>query len=869
MDTIEWAVPQQSRLKYGQLFNTTDRQRSGFLTGVQARNILLQSGLAQQILAQIWFLADIDKDGMLTSEEFMLAMHLIDWCKSGKPLPTQLPPELIPPSVRRKISLVSPTLSDKGRITPIQAATSTRHGSVSSVSSGTSSNHVIPAGPSPVPAALNEWAVPQTSRLKYTQGFNTADKDRSGFLTGTQARGILIQSGLPQQTLAGIWNLSDTDKDGRLSLEEFVLAMHLIDLVRSGEPLPSVLPVELVPPGYRRKQSLTGAPMAVPTASGAQISIPTAVTAGAMPIPNTGAVSGVGGDGMFGKHSFEDKRKENFEKGQAELEKRRQMLLDQQKREQEERERKEREEFEKRERARLEQERRKQEEIERQLAKQRELEQQKEEERRKQLEQREAARREMERQRLIEWEAQKKSEMALSRQRFQEQLVTLRARKQTSAVQVEQMNNQLADIKQQVDEARERVSNAKSEIDEMRVQRDTRLRDMNQLKAQVKQLHDRQTFIEQERLRLTAQLTSLQANPASATGDSTEFALKAKQGRIAQLKQRLREIEPEKQCKLDDQSRVKTELDALIEEFESQLSATEQVKSINERKREEAQTESDQAARIAEQASKIATTLDFNSGWEDAAPAPVASSTLASGSVSGTFNASDLSTSTSGSETCVVRYRAIYDFVAQNPDELSFKVNDIIVLVPGEAMVTGWLKGKLNTSEGWFPEVYVQKLDDSVDSSSGTTLNVSNLLSSTSTSFGDTTGGEVMATVHTAYEASDDTQMSLGTGDRVRVTDRSQQDWWFGSVKDRSGWFPSACVTLDGKTGEEAEEYYVSLYAFATQEPGDLSFEANELIRVTKREVEWWTGQIGSKSGIFPANFVRPATEKEIVSCSF
>lgn len=49
--------------------------------------------------------------------------------------------------------------------------------------------------------------------------------------------------------------------------------------------------------------------------------------------------------------SFEDKRKENYDKGQAELERRRKALADMQKKEQEERERKEREEAEKREKA--------------------------------------------------------------------------------------------------------------------------------------------------------------------------------------------------------------------------------------------------------------------------------------------------------------------------------------------------------------------------------------------------------------------------------------------------------------------------------------------------------------------------------------
>lgn len=43
-------------------------------------------------------LADVDKDGKLKPEEFILAMHLVDMAKVGKPLPLTLPNELIPPS---------------------------------------------------------------------------------------------------------------------------------------------------------------------------------------------------------------------------------------------------------------------------------------------------------------------------------------------------------------------------------------------------------------------------------------------------------------------------------------------------------------------------------------------------------------------------------------------------------------------------------------------------------------------------------------------------------------------------------------------------------------------------------------------------
>lgn len=50
----DWSIPPGTQQKYGAIFHQTDKARTGFLAGVQARNILLQSGLPQNVLAQIW-----------------------------------------------------------------------------------------------------------------------------------------------------------------------------------------------------------------------------------------------------------------------------------------------------------------------------------------------------------------------------------------------------------------------------------------------------------------------------------------------------------------------------------------------------------------------------------------------------------------------------------------------------------------------------------------------------------------------------------------------------------------------------------------------------------------------------------------------
>lgn len=67
------------------------------------------------------------------------------------------------------------------------------------------------------------------------------------------------KSHLPVPDLRKIWQLSDINKDGMLTLEEFSIAMHLIVLRRNNIPVPDVLPACLVPKVDSRfsKQAVT------------------------------------------------------------------------------------------------------------------------------------------------------------------------------------------------------------------------------------------------------------------------------------------------------------------------------------------------------------------------------------------------------------------------------------------------------------------------------------------------------------------------------------------------------------------------------------------------------------------------------------
>jgi len=73
----------------------------GFLSTKKARDVLVNTGLEKEQLRQIWNLSDIDKDGLFDHDEYVVAMFLCDAViQKGRPIPTELPASVVPPSKR-------------------------------------------------------------------------------------------------------------------------------------------------------------------------------------------------------------------------------------------------------------------------------------------------------------------------------------------------------------------------------------------------------------------------------------------------------------------------------------------------------------------------------------------------------------------------------------------------------------------------------------------------------------------------------------------------------------------------------------------------------------------------------------------------
>jgi epidermal growth factor receptor substrate 15 len=101
---------------YDKLFSRVDTSGTGYVTGDQAVAFFRESGLPDQVLAEIWDLANIRKMDQLNRDEFAVAMKLIN-TQRGKnqyDVPAFLPPEMIPPSLRQ----FSPQSTGLGTVPP-------------------------------------------------------------------------------------------------------------------------------------------------------------------------------------------------------------------------------------------------------------------------------------------------------------------------------------------------------------------------------------------------------------------------------------------------------------------------------------------------------------------------------------------------------------------------------------------------------------------------------------------------------------------------------------------------------------------------------------------------------------------------------
>ncbi|XP_077444012.1 intersectin-2-like isoform X2 [Stigmatopora argus] len=920
-----WSVDAEERAKHDRHFDGL-APVSGHVSGERARGFFLRSGLPAPVLAQIWNLADAGGDGKMDRREFSAAMTLIKMTLQGRSLPASLPlgapqpphPNTGPSSApfgagslpnlfmaSMSTSILTPVPANAAAVAPPGNAYFPKYrpllpvaaglppsgfsspltfsppgSSAASVfgvdslvdlgsSSSSSSSAASLASNSPKMAAAGgagDWAVPQASRLKYRQQFNSLDKLMSGYLSGAQVRNALIASNLTQTQLATIWNLADVDGDGRLRADEFILAMHLVDAAQTGRPLPLTLPRDLVPPqmrgggGGKCNQLINGG-----AHHGSSSWLDALETESVLKNKSSA--------------SFEDKLKENFARGSAELEKRRQALEEQRRkeREREEGERREREERQARRRRRLEDERH------------RELQ-------RKETERIEAAKRELERQ------------LSGSREAKRREVALLRAKKKSLESELEAAGERRERISERLREAQSQRRLRGAEAELLRRKEDTRAAEIDALRRQLEEWRGKLSLLLPEQRKLTEKLRDMKLEKISpATLASLSSAVSDKRVSCRKLEEQLDALQKESQEKLTQMEEYRKELEELREKQAKQQSVLDDLRRVKgekqrelKRRKEEAEAEEEQQRkkRVQEEERRLKEREDEErqrrkrveeeeerqrrkrveeeeerqrrkrveeeeerqrrkrveeeeerqrrqkaqeeEEQEEARRAKLEEMKAVEEEEERKREQKENEEhEVEKKEARVSIYQALYSFTARNKDELSIDADCLIEVdeqTPGEQTPgePGWLRGSYRGERGWFPQSYAQMWRDGSPPTSGPAscpspppLHVVRLPD------GERTG---------------DGEPLDGSQDRCNSESHAP--------------FCDETEAPDGGDGVGAEEY-VALYTYESPEAGDLTFQEGDAVLVTEREGQWWRGCIGDRIGLFPSNYVRPVRREE------
>lgn len=181
---LKWVISEEERTRHDALFYS-QKPQDRYLSGEQARSLFIRSKLPLPELSKIWKLADVTRNNMLDISEFAVAMHLIQSRLKGTDIPEKLP-ETLAPAYFPHITV--PPLS-------------------------------------------------QEEKEAYEKAFMWKTSAKTGHVDAETACAVLIGSGLSDDVLARIWNLSDINRDGKLSKDEFFVALHLTRFCKQGNSI--------------------------------------------------------------------------------------------------------------------------------------------------------------------------------------------------------------------------------------------------------------------------------------------------------------------------------------------------------------------------------------------------------------------------------------------------------------------------------------------------------------------------------------------------------------------------------------------------------------------------------------------------------
>ena len=192
------------------IIGSVDVDERGLADGGSLRDYMLRSGLPNAVLADLWGRADSQELGKLNQAQIMVLLGLLSQAQAGTGPQVAAVNASTPPPILQGVSPPPP------------------------------------AAPAPVPApAPSPAAEPAAARWKGGLAgmadfvFQLGHPDASGLMSGKTLRHLLIMSKLPEDLLAMIWELADTNQVGSLNRAQVEVLLGLLSLAQHGASPPS------------------------------------------------------------------------------------------------------------------------------------------------------------------------------------------------------------------------------------------------------------------------------------------------------------------------------------------------------------------------------------------------------------------------------------------------------------------------------------------------------------------------------------------------------------------------------------------------------------------------------------------------------
>uniref|UniRef100_A0A7N8XGX4 Epidermal growth factor receptor pathway substrate 15-like 1b n=1 Tax=Mastacembelus armatus TaxID=205130 RepID=A0A7N8XGX4_9TELE len=269
---------------YENYYRQLDPGNTGRISAGDAAQFLKKSGLSDSTLGKIWDLADSEQKGYLDKRGFFIALRLVASAQGGNDISlNNLNQNLAAPKFK---DTNSPLLNASTVASDFQwAIRPDEKGKFEGIFESLCPVNGLLSGDKVKPVLINSklpldvlgkiwdlsdvdkdghldrdefsvpvvnWVVPVADRERYDDIFKQTDTDNDGFVTGTEVIEIFMQSSLSQTMLAQIWGLADTKQTGKLTREQFSVAMYLIQqkVIKGVDP-PSTLTPDMIPPSER------------------------------------------------------------------------------------------------------------------------------------------------------------------------------------------------------------------------------------------------------------------------------------------------------------------------------------------------------------------------------------------------------------------------------------------------------------------------------------------------------------------------------------------------------------------------------------------------------------------------------------------